>query len=176
VKAKDVFLVENFDYAVKILDIVIYALPPLLRRPIFKLLFKEFGKNVMIGEHSHFHYPWKVKLANNVSIGRGAQFYPSYQIKDAFIQIDENVMAAPNLCIFGAGHPIDNPLDQHIGETVHIKRDVYIGGNVTIRYGVTVGEGAIIASGSVVVKDVAPGDIVGGNPAKVIKSRPTNLA
>lgn len=170
-KAKDVFLVENYDYATKIFDLVVYALPPILRRPIFKLVFKQFGKNVMIGENSHFHYPWKIKLGNNVSIGRGAQFYPSYQFKEVFITIEDNVMIAPNLCIFGAGHPIDDPLAQHLGENVIIKKDAYIGGNVTIRYGVTIGEGAIVASGAVVVKDVAPGDIVGGNPAKVIKNR-----
>ena len=170
-RAKDVFLAENFDYASKILDFVVYLLPPLFRKPLYKLMFAKFGKNVMIGERSHFHYPWKIKIGNNVSIGRGAQFYPSYQYKDVFITIDDNVMIAPNLCIFGAGHPIDDPLMAHIAGNVHIKQDVYIGGNVTIRYGVTVGEGAIIASGSVVVKDVAPGDIVGGNPARVLKSR-----
>jgi acetyltransferase-like isoleucine patch superfamily enzyme len=170
-KQKDVFLVENFDYATKVFDFLVFLLPPILRRPIWKLVFKEFGKNVMIGEQSHFHYPWKIKIGSNVSIGRGCQIYPSYQFKDAFVQIDDDVMIAPNLCIFGAGHPVDDPLAKHIASTVHIKRDAYIGGNVTIRYGVTIGEGAIIAAGAVVVKDVNPGDIVGGNPARVIRSR-----
>lgn len=170
-KAKDVFVVENYDYATKIFDLVVFALPPFLRRPIYKLVFKEFGKNVMIGEKSHFHYPWKVKIGNNVSIGRGAQIYPSYQFKDMYIVFEDNVMVAPNLTIFGAGHPIDDPLEKHIGEEVVIGRGAYIGGNVTIRYGVTIGAGAVIASGAVVVKDVAPGDVVGGNPARVLKSR-----
>ena len=79
-------------------------------------------------------------------------------------------MAAPNLCIFGAGHPVSNPLTEHVADDVIIRRDVYIGGNVTIRYGVTIGEGAIIASGSVVVKDVPSRTVVGGNPAKIIGS------
>jgi acetyltransferase-like isoleucine patch superfamily enzyme len=37
--------------------------------------------------------------------------------------------------------------------------------------GVTIGEGAVVAAGSVVVKDVEPWTVVGGNPAKVIKKR-----
>ncbi len=40
--------------------------------------------------------------------------------------------------------------------------------NATILPGVTVGENAVVAAGSVVTKDVAPGTIVGGNPAKFI--------
>lgn len=171
-RKKDVFLVENFDYATKIFDAIVFALPPFLRTPIFKLAFKEFGRNVMIGEKSHFHYPWKVKLGNNVSLGRGCQVYPSYQYPDVFVVIEDDVMAAPNLTIFGAGHPIDDPLESHIAGNVVIKKGAYIGGNVTIRYGVTVGEGAVIAAGAVVVKDVEPWTIVGGNPAKPIGVRP----
>ena len=49
--------------------------------------------------------------------------------------------------------------------------DVWIGRGVIINSGVHIGRGAIIASGAVVVKDVAPYSIVGGNPAKHIKYR-----
>jgi acetyltransferase-like isoleucine patch superfamily enzyme len=173
-KAKDVFLAENYDYLTKILDAIVFILPPFMRRPIYKLQFSSFGKNVMIGEKCHFHYPWKVKIGSNVSIGRGAEIYPSYQFKNVFVEFEDDVMVAPNLCIFGAGHPTDNPLSEHIADSVIIGKGVYIGGNVTIRYGVRVGEGAIIASGSVVVKDVPPYAIFGGNPARLIRMRSIN--
>ena len=52
-----------------------------------------------------------------------------------------------------------------------IGNDVFIGMNVIILDGLTIGDGAIIGAGSVVVKDVAPYEIVAGNPAKVIKKR-----
>ncbi|MBO7332810.1 MAG: glycosyltransferase, partial [Alphaproteobacteria bacterium] len=52
-----------------------------------------------------------------------------------------------------------------------VKDDVWIGLGSIICSGVTIGQGAIIAAGSVVVKDVPPYAIVGGNPAKVIKYR-----
>lgn len=168
-KAKDVFLAENYDYISKIIDVLVYFLPPLLRKPIYRIQFARIGRNVMIGEKCHFHYPWKVRIGNNVSIGRGAQIYPSYQYKDVFITIKDNVMIAPNLTIFGAGHPVGDPLNSHVAAPVTIEENVYIGGNVTIRYGVTVGEGAIIAAGSVVVSDVGEKEIFGGNPAKLIR-------
>lgn len=49
--------------------------------------------------------------------------------------------------------------------------DVWIGLGAIINSGVHIGQGAIIAAGSVVVKDVEPYSIVGGNPAKHIKYR-----
>jgi len=54
---------------------------------------------------------------------------------------------------------------------IEIGNDVWIGYGVTIMPGVKVGDGAIIATKSVVIKDVAPYAIVGGNPAKEIKKR-----
>jgi acetyltransferase-like isoleucine patch superfamily enzyme len=52
-----------------------------------------------------------------------------------------------------------------------IENDVWIGSNVLLLSGVTIKTGAVIAAGSVVTKDVEPYTIVGGIPAKKIKSR-----
>ena len=60
------------------------------------------------------------------------------------------------------------------GDTV-IQSDAWIGMNAIIMPGVTIGEGAIVAAGSVVSKDVPPYTIVGGNPAKEIKKRFTDI-
>jgi acetyltransferase-like isoleucine patch superfamily enzyme len=50
-----------------------------------------------------------------------------------------------------------------------IGNKAWIGFNSIIMKGVNVGEGAVVAAGSVVVKDVAPFTVVGGNPAQFIK-------
>jgi acetyltransferase-like isoleucine patch superfamily enzyme len=54
---------------------------------------------------------------------------------------------------------------------VTIGSDVWIGHGVTILSGVTIGHGAVVGACAVVTKDVAPYDIVGGNPARVIRPR-----
>ena len=54
---------------------------------------------------------------------------------------------------------------------VLIGNDVWIGDDVTILGGVRIGDGAVIVAEAVVVKDVPPYAIVGGNPAKIIKCR-----
>lgn len=56
------------------------------------------------------------------------------------------------------------------GNTI-MGNDVWIGRNCTIMPGIKIGDGAIIAANSVVIKDVEPYTIVGGNPAKFIKKR-----
>ncbi|MDB5100597.1 MAG: lacA 2 [Cyanobacteria bacterium RYN_339] len=51
-----------------------------------------------------------------------------------------------------------------------LEDDVWLGTRVTVLKGVTIGRGSVIASGSVVTKDVPPGVLAGGVPAKVIKA------
>jgi acetyltransferase-like isoleucine patch superfamily enzyme len=50
-----------------------------------------------------------------------------------------------------------------------IKRGASIGSGATILCGITVGERAIVGAGSVVTKDVPPGAIVAGNPARLLR-------
>lgn len=54
---------------------------------------------------------------------------------------------------------------------VIIGNDVWIGEKVTIMSGVTIGDGAVLGTNAHVTKDVMPYEIVGGNPAKVIRKR-----
>ncbi|MOA04038.1 Maltose O-acetyltransferase [compost metagenome] len=53
---------------------------------------------------------------------------------------------------------------------IHIKKNAWIGANATILSGVTIGQNAIVAAGAVVSKDVPDNAIVGGIPAKIIKT------
>lgn len=86
-----------------------------------------------------------------------------------FVHIGEDLLIiTSNHNYLGSKLPYDNT---HISKDVVINNYVWIGSRVTILPGVRVGEGAIIQAGSVVVFDVEPLSIVGGNPAKKIKSR-----
>ena len=54
---------------------------------------------------------------------------------------------------------------------VVIERDVWIGANATILPGVRMGEGSVAGAGAVVTRDVAPGAVVLGVPARVSRVR-----
>ena len=56
------------------------------------------------------------------------------------------------------------------GDTV-IGNDVWLGRECVVMPGVKIGDGAIVAAYSVVVKDVAPYSVAGGNPARFLKKR-----
>jgi acetyltransferase-like isoleucine patch superfamily enzyme len=54
-----------------------------------------------------------------------------------------------------------------------VKRTASIGSGATLLCGITVGEGAIVGAGSVVTRDVPPGAIVAGNPARILRKTKT---
>jgi len=56
-------------------------------------------------------------------------------------------------------------------QPVTIGHDVWIGHGAVVLPGRTIGSGAVVAAGAVVTRDVAPYEIVGGTPAKVLKRR-----
>jgi virginiamycin A acetyltransferase len=83
-----------------------------------------------------------------------------------------NAISAFPFSIFGNGweNAMEGKSYPNKGNTV-IGNDVWLGYKSTIMPGVNIGNGAIIATKSVVIKDVPPYAIVGGNPAKIIKHR-----
>lgn len=54
-------------------------------------------------------------------------------------------------------------------EPTRVGRRASIGSNATILCGVTIGEGALVGAGAVVTKDVPPGVVVAGNPARILR-------
>ena len=86
------------------------------------------------------------------------------------IEIGNNVAISENVCIRDSdNHNILN--SAHVKtKPIKIGNYVWIGMNVIILKGVTIGDGAIIAAGAVVNRDVPAKSLVGGIPAKILKS------
>lgn len=71
----------------------------------------------------------------------------------------------------GACSVVAGVLEPPSATPVIIEDDVLIGANSVILEGVKVGKGSVIAAGSVVTKDVPPGVVVAGSPARIIKNK-----
>lgn len=108
-----------------------------------------------------------IRVGRNVFINQNCTMYDL-----GSIDIADDVMIGPNVGIITSGHPIE-PSQRRasvIGKPIVIERNVWIAAGATIVGGVTVGENSVVAAGSVVTKDVPPNTLVGGNPARVIRS------
>jgi len=108
-----------------------------------------------------------IRVGRNVFVNQNCTFYDL-----GGLDICDDVMIGPNVNIITTGHPIE-PSRRRDGVTakpIVIERNVWIGAGATIIGGVTVGENSVVGAGSVVTRDVPPNTLVGGNPAKVIRS------
>ena len=76
-------------------------------------------------------------------------------------------------CHIGAGTVLAGVVEPASATPVVIEDNVMIGANAVVLEGVRVGAGAVVAAGAVVVRDVEPGAVVAGVPAKVIKMKDT---
>lgn len=116
--------------------------------------------------------PFYSDFGRHIRIGKNVFINSGVMMTDlGGITIEDNVLIAPRVNILTVNHP-ENPDERRglILSPVLIRKNAWIGAGATILPGVTVGENAIVAAGAVVSKDVPPNTMVGGVPAKVIKT------
>lgn len=137
-----------------------------IREFLSKITASEIHKSVTVFTPFHINYGKHTKIGKNVFINFDCVF-----LDLGGINIEDDVLIAPKVSLLSEGHPI-NPKERHslIPKPIHIKKNAWIGANATILQGVTIGENSIVAAGSVVSKDVPNNTIVGGTPAKIIKT------
>src|SRR3984957_10541559 len=109
----------------------------------------------------------EIRVGHNVFINQNCTFYDL-----GGLDIADDVMIGPNVSIITAGHPLEPSRRRTapIGNPIAIEKGVWIAAGATIIGGVTVGENSVVAAGAVVTRDVPPNTLVGGNPARVIRS------
>ena len=140
--------------------------PVEIRNFLSQITDTEIDESVTVFTPLYINYGKHTKIGKNVFINFDCVF-----LDLGGITIEDNVLIAPKVSLLTEGHPIAIE-DRHslIPKPIHIKKNAWIGANATILQGVTIGENAIVASGSVVSKDVPDNTIVGGIPAKILKT------
>ncbi|MDY0293647.1 MAG: sugar O-acetyltransferase [Candidatus Methanomethylophilaceae archaeon] len=117
--------------------------------------------------------PFHCDVGRHIRLGESVRAnYDCIFLDCGVIEIGDNTMIGPRVTIIGADHPKDHARRRKAATTnvgVRIGSDVWLGAGALILPGVTVGDRAIVGAGSVVTRDVAPDDVVAGNPARSIK-------
>ena len=146
-----------------------------LTRPDDKKKMKKMIKDILgkTGEDVCVEQPFRCDYGKNIEVGNN--FFANYNcviLDVAKVTIGENVMFAPNVSIYTAGHPI-HPESRNSGYEygipVTIGDNVWVGGNVVITPGVKIGNNVVIGAGSVVTKDIPDNVIAVGSPCRVIR-------
>lgn len=108
-----------------------------------------------------------IRVGRKVFVNQNCTFYDL-----GGIEIGDEVMIGPNVSLITSGHPVapSRRRDGVVVSPIVIGRNVWIAAGATIIGGVTIGENSVVAAGAVVTRDVPPDTLVGGNPARVIRS------
>lgn len=140
--------------------------PAEIRDLLSQITASEIDESVAVFTPLYINYGKHTRIGKNVFINFDCVF-----LDLGGITIEDNVLLAPRVSLLTEGHPI-SPEERHslVPKPIHIKKNAWIGANVTILQGVTIGENSVVAAGSVVSKDVPDNVIVGGIPAKIIKT------
>ena len=118
--------------------------------------------------------PLQIDYANRIEIGKNVFINNNFIcMSHGYVTIEDGVMIAPRVTLLTANHDLYNHRILKC-KPIHICKNAWIGAGAIILAGVTIGENAVVAAGAVVTKDVAPNTVVGGNPAKVIKTLAEN--
>lgn len=134
---------------------------------LLREIFGKTGENIGVEPPIHFDYGKNTEVGDN--------FFANFNtviLDVAKVTIGKNVMFAPNVSIYTAGHPVhpdSRNSGYEYGIPVTIGDNVWMGGNAVVLPGVHIGNNVVIGAGSVVTKDIPDNVIAAGNPCRVIR-------
>jgi acetyltransferase-like isoleucine patch superfamily enzyme len=140
--------------------------PKEIRDLLSQITGNQIDESVTVFTPLYINYGKHTKIGKNVFINFDCTF-----LDLGGITIEDGVLIAPKVSLLSEGHPI-SPNQRHslVPKPIHIKKNVWIGANATILQGVTIGENSVVVAGSVVSNDVPDNVVVGGIPARIIKT------
>lgn len=148
------------------------------RSEILRELFGGCGEDVTVQKPVRVLYGTHTTFGDHVFVNAGCNF-----LDGGRITIGDRVLLAPDVKIYTGYHSLlagerwQRKADGSLHlitkvSPVTIGSDVWIGGNATILPGVHIGNNVVVAAGAVVERDVPDNCLVGGVPARIIKTLP----
>jgi acetyltransferase-like isoleucine patch superfamily enzyme len=143
------------------------------RRFFYRLAGMKIGSGSTIHMLARIFDPRHIEIGVDSIIGEKATLDGRKQLVGSAggLKIGNHVDIASEVMIWTSQHDLKDPQMRALEAKVVIEDYVFIGPRAIILPGVTIGKGAVVAAGAVVTKDVKPGEIVAGVPAKAIGER-----
>lgn len=144
--------------------------PRAMAMPWKRFLLRMFGARIaptaVVYATARVFQPWLLAMDDYACLAEGVDCYNA-----APVHIGRNATVSQRAFICTAGHDITDPHHRQTSAPVDIQDRAWVCAEAFVGQGVTVGTGAVCAARSVVIKNVEPWTVVGGNPAKFIKKR-----
>ena len=140
-----------------------YHTPEEIRQLMEKITRREVDPGFGMFPPFHTDFGANIHLGKNVFINSGCHFQDQ-----GGIWIGDGALIGHNVVLETINHDMDPASRMNHYAPIRIGSRAWIGASAVILSGVTVGDDAVVAAGAVVTKNVAPGSVVGGVPAKVI--------
>ncbi|GCF94119.1 chorismate mutase [Enterococcus florum] len=138
------------------------------RQQLVKATFGRTGNHVHVEPTISFDYGYNIFVGEN--------FYCNFHnvfLDICPITIGDNCLFGPNCQLYTASHPLE-PIKRNsgleFGKPITIGNNVWFGGGVVVTPGVTLGDNVVAAAGAVITKSFPANVVVGGNPARIIKT------
>lgn len=137
-----------------------------LRRALLRVFGAKLGTNVHIYSSALIYYPWNLEMGDESSVGEWALIYNLGKVS-----IGKRTTISQRVHLCAGTHDYKDPSMPLIKPPILIGNEVWVCADAFIGPNTVIQDRSIVAAASVVVKDVEQSQIVGGNPAKLIKLR-----
>lgn len=154
------------DFELMLLRWTGYAPCHCFRHFCYRLAGIKIGKGSTIHMGANFFQPQNIVIGDDTIIGDHC-----FLDGRAGLKIGSHTAIASQVLIYNSEHQIHDSEFKVTEEPVEINDYVFVGPRAIILPGVKIGKGAVVAAGAIVTKDVAPGKIAGGVPAREIGER-----
>lgn len=136
------------------------------RRFLLRLFGAKVGKGVIIRPTARITYPWKLELGDHCWVGDEVVLYNWGKIT-----IGKNAVVSQRSYLCTASHDMNDSTFPLTAQPITVEEQSWLATDVFVSPGVTIGKGSVVGARSTVFKDVPPGKICAGYPAKVIRDR-----
>jgi maltose O-acetyltransferase len=137
------------------------------RAATLRELLAEVGEGVVIKPPLFMDYGYQTSIGAGTFVNSGAVI-----LDVGRVTIGADVQIGPNVQLLTPTHPLEPDLRRsgaEAAEPITIGDNVWLGGGVIVCPGVTIGRDTVVGAGAVVTRDLPPGVLAVGNPARVIR-------
>lgn len=133
---------------------------------ILRVFGAKIHKTAVVYSSAKIYCPWNLVMHENSCIADEVEFY-----NVDMITVKSSAIISQNAFLCTASHKITDINFPLVTSPIIIENNVWVGAAAFIGMGVKLGEGSIVGATASVYKDVEKWTVVGGNPAKFIKTR-----